>query len=63
MPEEESSLLLIKNPPSRVTIQLEEESDRKKGEYGERDGRVRIEKPMEIAQGESGSEEWSGGRE
>lgn len=31
MPEEESSLLLIKNPPNRVTIQLEEESEGKKG--------------------------------
>lgn len=54
MPEEESSLLLIKNPPNRVTIQLEEESegkargDMEREKAGEKNGETN-----EIAQGES----------
>lgn len=57
MPEEESSLLLIKNPPSRVTIQLEGESEgkeEKKWREGmkEKEGR-RMEKRREREQGDS----------
>ena len=57
MPEEESSLLLIKNPPSRVTIQLEGESEGKEEEkwregMKEKKGR-RMEKRREREQGDS----------
>lgn len=56
MPEEESSLLLIKNPPSRVTIQLEGESEGKEEKWREgmkeKEGR-RMEKRRERQQGDS----------
>lgn len=54
MPEEESSLLLIKNPPSRVTIQLEEESDKKKG----RIWRERWQGKNRETNGDSAGREW-----
>jgi len=47
LPEEESSLLLIKNPPSRVTIQLEEESEGKaRGDMEREKVGKRMEKQM-----------------
>ena len=52
MPEEESSLLLIKNPPSRVTIQLEGEVKGKRGGSREREWKER-KKRRKREQGDS----------